>query len=185
MESCPSTTINIISLLPQCLWPPNLAGWWLTMRGSPHIKSRGALIICYLECLLNLIVTWPNTWSRDKLKHHISTATIPMASKLGKVVINHKVLPLLKLLDPSITWFCKVTWHVNSLCLHSTCTMATKHGKMVTYRYGLSPINSHNPLNMFSREVAWQIGNIISPLSQFLWSQDLSAQWHNTRSLHS
>ena len=27
VESCPSTTTNIISPLPQCLWPPNLAGW--------------------------------------------------------------------------------------------------------------------------------------------------------------
>ena len=34
VESWPSTTKNIVSPLPQCLWPPNLAGWWLTMRGS-------------------------------------------------------------------------------------------------------------------------------------------------------
>ena len=26
--------------------------------------------------------------------------------------------------------------------------MATKHGKMVTQRYELPPINSHNPLNI-------------------------------------
>ena len=25
---------TIISLLPDCLLPPNLAGWWLTLRGS-------------------------------------------------------------------------------------------------------------------------------------------------------
>ena len=34
VESCPSTTKNIISPLPQCLWPSNLAGWWLTMTAS-------------------------------------------------------------------------------------------------------------------------------------------------------
>ena len=34
VESCSSTTKNIKSPLPQCLWPSNLAGWWLTMRGS-------------------------------------------------------------------------------------------------------------------------------------------------------
>ena len=33
-ESCPSTTKNIISLLLQCLRPPNLAGWSLTVRCS-------------------------------------------------------------------------------------------------------------------------------------------------------
>ena len=34
VEYCSSTTKNIISPLPQCLWSPNLAGWWLTMRSS-------------------------------------------------------------------------------------------------------------------------------------------------------
>ena len=38
VESCSSTTTNIISQLPQCLWPPNVAGWWLTIRGS-HPKN--------------------------------------------------------------------------------------------------------------------------------------------------
>ena len=35
VEHCSSTTKNIIiSPLPQCLWPPNLPGWWFTMRSS-------------------------------------------------------------------------------------------------------------------------------------------------------
>ena len=34
-----------------------------------------------------------------------------MVTKLGRVVIYHEELPLIKLLDPSITWFCKVTGH--------------------------------------------------------------------------
>ena len=86
-----------------------------------------------------------------------------MASKLAKVVIYHEELPLIKLLDPSITWFCKVTWHVKyfstctqlalSTCNISTCTrpMAIKHGKMMTHTDELPPIHSHNPLNMCSR----------------------------------
>ena len=32
-----------------------------------------------------------------------------MATKLGMVIIYKKELPLKKLLDPSITWFYKVT----------------------------------------------------------------------------
>ena len=28
---------TIISSLPQCPWPPNLLGWWLTLMGSYHI----------------------------------------------------------------------------------------------------------------------------------------------------
>ena len=35
-----------------------------------------------------------------------------MTTKPGKVVIYHEELPLIKLLDPSIMWFCKVMWHV-------------------------------------------------------------------------
>ena len=32
-ESCSSIAKNI-SPKPKCLWPPNLAGWRLTMKGS-------------------------------------------------------------------------------------------------------------------------------------------------------
>ena len=39
VESCFWTTENIKSLLPQCQWTPNWAGWWLTMRGSMTIQA--------------------------------------------------------------------------------------------------------------------------------------------------
>ena len=39
VESCLSTTKDLISPLPQCLWPPNLAGWCLVMRSS-YPKNR-------------------------------------------------------------------------------------------------------------------------------------------------
>ena len=29
-------TKTIISLIPQCLWPTNLVGWWVTLTGSYH-----------------------------------------------------------------------------------------------------------------------------------------------------
>ena len=35
-----------------------------------------------------------------------------MATKLGTVVIYHEELSLIKWLDPSITWFNEVTWHI-------------------------------------------------------------------------
>ena len=40
--------------------------------------------------------------------------------------------------------------------------MATKHGMVEAQREGIPPINSYNPLNMFSREIMRQIN--ISPL---------------------
>lgn len=42
VETCFSTTKNM-SPLPECLWPPNLAGWWLAKRGS-HDLPRDPLI---------------------------------------------------------------------------------------------------------------------------------------------
>ena len=42
VESCPLTTKNI-SPLPQCLWPPNFASWWLPTRDS-HPKKHNTLI---------------------------------------------------------------------------------------------------------------------------------------------
>ena len=38
--------------------------------------------------------------------------------------------------------------------------MTTKHVKMVAYSDRFPPIDSHNSLNMCSREVTWQIKNI-------------------------
>ena len=40
--------------------------------------------------------------------------------------------------------------------------MATKYGKVVTYRHGLPPINSHKPLNTWSRKGTRQIKNIFT-----------------------
>ena len=42
VESCPLTTKNK-SPLPQCLWPPNFASWWLPTRDS-HPKKHNTLI---------------------------------------------------------------------------------------------------------------------------------------------
>ena len=43
MGSSSSTTESISSPLPQCLWPPNLVEWWLTIRDSKPIKSLDPL----------------------------------------------------------------------------------------------------------------------------------------------
>ena len=42
--SCETTwkTKTIISIIPQCLWPPNLAGWWVTLTGY-YLKSYSTL----------------------------------------------------------------------------------------------------------------------------------------------
>ena len=45
-------TKTIISPLPQSLWPLNLAGWWLTMKGS-HSFTHGVTWAFYLLVLLD------------------------------------------------------------------------------------------------------------------------------------
>ena len=45
-------TKTIIYPLPQCLWPPNLPVWWLTLRGSYHIVTRP------LIRLLDHVIIW-------------------------------------------------------------------------------------------------------------------------------
>ena len=47
-----SATKNI-SPLPQCLWPPNLAVWWLTIQVFLPIKSYDSLITWSCK------ITWP------------------------------------------------------------------------------------------------------------------------------
>ena len=55
-----ATWSHIIFPLPQCIWPPNLASWWLVMRGfhpyfyfilwSPNLsRSRGKLKSLHLH----------------------------------------------------------------------------------------------------------------------------------------
>ena len=63
----------------------------------------------------------------------------------------------------------------------STCN---KHAKMVTGRTGLPLMTLYKPVNMWSHEITWHIKNIASPVSQCLWSPNLSGWWHNARSSH-
>ena len=42
----------VLSPLPQCLWPPNLAGWWHTFEGLLPIKSNDPLIAWFCR------ITW-------------------------------------------------------------------------------------------------------------------------------
>ena len=82
-----------------------------------------------------------------------------MAEKLGRVVKFNEELPLIKLDHHLITCFLRSRDKLNIYISIYTLWMATNHGKVVTYYEGLPPINSHNPLNMWSleREHTWQL----------------------------
>ena len=53
--------------------------------------------------------------SRDKQNHYISTATMPMETKLGSMMACHVRLLPIDLPDPLITWSCKIKWQAKPI----------------------------------------------------------------------
>ena len=142
--SCEITwqTKIITSPLPQYLWPPNLAEWWLTFRSSypwcyytlwSHglVSSRDKLKQLYLDyhsayghqtwqddvkpwaaSTYNVTLPFSHMALQDQVtnwKHNISTNTVPMATKLGRMVTNLEQFLHIMLLCPLVTWSCKIT----------------------------------------------------------------------------
>lgn len=90
-----SQTKTIIFAWPQCMWPPNLAGWWLTSKDSFTLS----LISSMSRGLAR---------SRDKLK---TFNYEKLNYKLGRVVTNNEGLQPIKSYDPSFMRSCEVTRH--------------------------------------------------------------------------
>ena len=69
-----------------------------------------------------------------------------MVTKLGRVVMYHKEVPLIKLHDPSITLFLSSRDKLNTVCLN-----------LHWIHIHLHIIDSRNPLNMWLHEVKRRI----------------------------
>ena len=102
--SCEITwhTKTITSPLPQCLWPPNLTSWWLTLRGSypqrySTIWSRGL------------------TRSLDKLKQLYLYYHDAYCHQTWSCVTYHEGIPLIKSHDDIIKWSWKFTWQTKNI----------------------------------------------------------------------
>ena len=106
------------------------------------------MVVAYLDGLLSMFMQDHVT----NKKHYISTKTIPLVTKLSRVV-----------------WFsCDFVWsrdQFNTYKLHLHQNKRHEHGKLVTYHWELAPINSHKLLNLRSCKVTRQTKNITSPLS--------------------
>ena len=63
-----------------------------------------------------------------------------VATKFGRVVIYNKMLPLIKLHDPLITWFCEVRRQIN---LHYHNVYGHQSCRLVTYCKNIPPRNLH------------------------------------------
>ena len=112
--SCEITwqTKIIISPLWQCLWPPNVEVWWLTLRGS-YPQSH-------------MIIWWQVLWN-----HYISNTTIHMATKLDRMVTYLK--GFLPMSDASwVTWSCEITWKIKNISPIPQCFWPGKDWGQVT-----------------------------------------------------
>ena len=96
-------TEAIISPLPQCLWPPNMAGYFLTLTGSLQ-ESHMALKFC------------GHVRSHDKLK--TSPWSLSMANILGKGVRHNELPPIKSLSVNRIFLWGHVTLNMLYLLLH-------------------------------------------------------------------
>ena len=131
---------------------------------------------------------------------------MPMTTKPGTVVTYNEELYSIKSEDFLIAWPCNVIWQIKyvipllpqwhsgflksrgkSKTFISTTTMSetTTISSVVNWREGLPIIKSHDHLIKSLCEITWQIKNIKSDLSQYLWSPNLSEWWLTARSSHS
>ena len=93
----------ITSPLPQCLWPWNLVGWWLILKGS----KTGSLQHPDLGVLQSHVA------DED---HYFSTSRVPMASKLDRMVAHLDGLLPIKFHNPfKILWSCDITWRARTI----------------------------------------------------------------------
>ena len=104
-ESSSSTTKTIISSLPQRLW-------LLTRQNGELLWGA---------------TTYKVTWPRDRVvfgdhgtkqNHYVPTTTLPMVTKLDRVVPYLEALLSKIWHDSWITWSSKITWQIKTLYLH-------------------------------------------------------------------
>ena len=81
-----------LSFLLKSRWHLNLAGRWVTIV-SDHVVFR------------HPVTNWTN---------YISNTTVPMATKLGRIVTYLGWLLPIMLPIPLVTWACKITWQTKT-----------------------------------------------------------------------
>ena len=99
--------------------------------------------------------------------HYIFTNTLPMITKLDRMVIYLDGLLFIKSHDPLIMWSHKIYCQIkNHYIFTTTVSIATRLGRMVTHPNGLLLIKLHDPSITSSCEITQQPNIIISTLPQ-------------------
>ena len=111
---------NIIPSFLNCIWSPNMAGWWLSLRGAHPwsymslLKSHDKIDMLYLHFhqtnwgastqkarwSFNYMVSWDHLTNS---KSSTSFSKRHVITKLIKMVTKYEKFPPLKLHDPSST----------------------------------------------------------------------------------
>ena len=120
------------------------------------------------------VVLWDHT---TKKSHFISTTTVPMATKLSRVVSYLQALQTIKLYHAFITWSCKATWQSKTIIIQlpqCLCHQFWKDGKL---SWWTPTRKSNDPLIRWSCEITWQTKTVIFPLGQCIRPPNLAGCW--------
>ena len=134
---------NLVSPLSQRLWTPNLASWWLKMRG-PNPKDH--------------VTIWYRGYVTNQ-KRYVSTFTRPMDPKLSRVITYDMETPPAKSRDTSITWSSEKS---KMFCLHIHKVYGPQNLVRCWFRM-------RGPTWHLNCVVWWKIKNVIFPQPQGHW----------------
>ena len=118
------------------------------------------MLVSFWLCLLSLNSHNPFkrfTWGHGtNKKHHISTITIPMFTKLTRVLTYCEERPPINLYDPSMRWSFQPTLQIKYI--FSTCwrPMDTKLGKVMPYCERLPYLKVHDLLLTWRHLTNWK-----------------------------
>ena len=117
--------------------------------GLPPVKSHGHLI------------TWSTeiTWQTKRIISSLTQCLWPPSLEGWWLILGY--------FYQKVKWSCEITWQ-NHYISTTIVPMATKLGRVVTYREALLPKMSHRSWVKWFSENTWQIKTIISLLPQCL-----------------
>ena len=138
-----------------CLWPI-----FALVTCDQYRTCKHDMLYAFKPCALE--INSNGGFKRDHVepcyqRHSISTTTLPMSTKLGRMVTYLEEFFLIELIDHLVTWCCEFRQH-NEI-ITSPLSITTKLGRVVVFYEGLPPVKSHDPLIKWatsSHEVIWK-----------------------------
>ena len=130
-----------------------------------NITSYLQRVVTYWQYPLSY-VTFQSRGHATNIKPYISPSTIPMATKIGRVVTYVDAAPPSKSHDLLFTWLMEKTY----ICT-SAISMTTKLGRVLTWGWGTQ---SSKLVNFWLCGHMTKEKNLISALMQYLWPSNLA-----------